>query len=86
VPAHIAHPSTHTHGLADGCLRCGEHAEHPFDSLDDDNLADLVARTKRWMADDPEAVARSKNEQKAMTRVADALQQRAILERIEATA
>lgn len=86
MASHIYHGSIGTHGLFDGCNRCLQHAEHPFDSLDDDNLADLIDRTKRWMADDPASVARSKNEQKAMTQVADVLQKRAILDRLEAVA
>lgn len=87
MPTHTHHPPIGTHGLADSCLRCEEHADHPFDSLDDDNLTDLVERTKRWMADETEnALARSKAEQKAMTRVSEALQQREILDRIEAVA
>jgi hypothetical protein len=38
VTVHAPHPDTHTHGLADGCARCAEHAEHPFHSLDNRNL------------------------------------------------
>jgi hypothetical protein len=73
MSAHSVHPDSHTHGLSDNCPRCAEHAEHPFDSLDDDNLRALVARTKAWMND--EQFARSENEAKAMRIVETALNQ-----------
>jgi hypothetical protein len=44
VTAHIAHPDTHEHGLADGCPRCAEHAAHPFLELDARNLQQLAER------------------------------------------
>lgn len=86
MPSHSYHAPIPTHGLADGCVRCLQHAEHPFDSLDDDNLLDLVERTIRWMDDDEHSVARSRNEQKAMTIVSDALTHRRILDRLIAKA
>lgn len=30
--------------LYDGCDRCAEHADHPWDSLDDDNVRKLLAQ------------------------------------------
>ena len=44
MSTHGPHPPTHTHGLADGCPRCAEHAEHPFESLDAKNLRALIER------------------------------------------
>ena len=41
---HVVHPDTHEFGLADGCPRCAEQAEHPFESLDDGNLRALYSR------------------------------------------
>lgn len=40
---HSLHPDTHTHGLADDCPRCVEHAEHPIQSLDQANLRRILA-------------------------------------------
>jgi len=64
---HTPHPDSHGHGLADGCPRCDEHAERPFDSLDDDNLRALVLRVR------DDLPGRSNNEMLAMRRVRDAL-------------
>jgi hypothetical protein len=61
VIIHTFHPDTHTHGLADGCPRCTEHAQHPEASLDDRNLAELRIRLKYGLE------ARSSNESIAMT-------------------
>lgn len=51
---HTSHPDTHTHGLADDCPRCAEHAIDPVFTLDDANLARIVrlacSRTKRFDA------------------------------------
>lgn len=62
--------TTHNHftsirelGLADHCPRCDEHAERPFDGLDDDNMEALVDRIADVL--DP----RSKNEAIAMYRI-----------------
>lgn len=38
--------------LFDGCDRCEEHASHPFDSLDDSNLAALWMEMVRVESDD----------------------------------
>lgn len=86
MPSHILHKPIHTGGLVDGCERCGEIAERPFENLDDENLANLVARTRAWMDDDEDAVARSRNEQKAMSIVETALNHRRHLDRLEAEA
>ena len=40
-----------SHGLADDCERCAEHAQDPFCSLDDAHLASLLIRTIEWSAD-----------------------------------
>jgi hypothetical protein len=60
VTAHSFHPDTHTHGLADDCPRCAEHAEHPYESLDAANIAALEARVRDNLS------PRSKNEARAM--------------------
>lgn len=39
---HSIHPDTHTHGLADDCERCAEHAADPLRGLDDENLTRLI--------------------------------------------
>ena len=44
MTAHIVHPRIREYGLADGCPRCAEHAEAPWNTLDDRNLADLAER------------------------------------------
>lgn len=74
MASHILHKPIHTGGLVDGCARCDEIALLPFTMLDEENLADLVARTKAWLADDETAVARSRNEHRAMLRVEARLQ------------
>ena len=60
MSTHAVHPDTHEHGLADDCPRCAEHAEHPLDSLDTENLRALLARINADYA------ARSDNEARAM--------------------
>ena len=77
---HSRHPDSHTHGLADDCERCAEHAAHPFESLDDVNLATLVERTRLWMQD--EEFPRSENEKKAMRVIEQALVHQRILARV----
>ena len=76
---HTPHPPTLTHGLADGCGRCFEHADHPFESLDNEHLQDLVRRV-RTRDDNP---PRSNNEARAMRAVATAIHHAAILARLE---
>lgn len=46
MTSHTYHPDTHEHGLADECPRCAEHARHPFESLDDTNLRQLIRRVR----------------------------------------
>jgi hypothetical protein len=43
MTTHSFHEDSHTHGLADDCERCQEHAEHPETSLDRANLERLLA-------------------------------------------
>ena len=76
---HTVHPPSHTHGLADGCERCAEHACHPFETLDDDNLRALVARAKDWENNRP----RSENEATAMRKVETALEQQRRIQKLE---
>lgn len=42
MTVHDPHDSTLQVGLVDGCDRCAEHAEHPFDSLDDKHIVQLA--------------------------------------------
>ncbi len=58
---HTIHPDPHTHGLADGCPRCDQLAEHPFEGLDDRNLQELIrqVQTDAWPRSDAEALAMS---------------------------
>jgi len=65
--AHTKHPDSHSHGLADWCPRCDEHAEHPFDSLDDENLKTLILKVR--LNDEP----RSRNEADAMYYIGKAM-------------
>lgn len=53
---HTDHPDVHTHGLADGCPRCEEHAENPT-SLDARMLGALVT-----LALDPSRFAAGRSE------------------------
>lgn len=64
---HTQHPSISEHGLADGCPRCKEHGEHPFEGLDDTNIERLIDR----IAD--EADSRSISEDNAMRVVGKAI-------------
>lgn len=81
---HVAHPRIIEHGLVDGCPRCEEIAADPFADLDDENLAELVARTRRWMVDG--AASRSDAELRAMRAVEMVLVGTGRLERIGAAA
>lgn len=42
LTVHTPHPDSHSHGLADSCPRCQEHAAHPAASLDRENLLRLL--------------------------------------------
>jgi hypothetical protein len=66
MATHTLHPDSHTHGLADGCPRCEEHAEHPTWTLDEANLAALRERVEKGLG------ARSDNEARAMRNLAEA--------------
>ena len=66
--SHTIHEDSHTHGLADGCPRCKEHASHPLNSLDDTNLKNLIQRVVE------NEKPRSDNEEQAMNNVEHALQ------------
>lgn len=44
MAVHSLHPGTHTHGLADDCERCAQHAREPWVGLDEENLRNLVYR------------------------------------------
>jgi hypothetical protein len=44
LSTHRIHDPIETHGLADECERCKEHAEHPLRDLDSGNLSDLLTR------------------------------------------
>ena len=61
MSSHIYHPDSLEVGLVDGCPRCEEHAEHPFESLDNEHLVQLFNRV---MAN-PRS-GRTQNEQQAM--------------------
>lgn len=67
---HSSHQDVHTHGLADNCDRCAEHAEHPWRDLDEEVLRDLVERAT---ARDRFSLMRSETEGIAMAKVIDAL-------------
>ena len=77
MSSHSIHPDSHEFGLADDCERCDEHAAHPFDSLDDDNLRVLIERVRNKQA------SRSKNEDNAMYEVREALRIRDRINKIE---
>lgn len=44
MTSHNFHPPVKTHGLADDCPRCAEHARHPGWSLDEECLGALQER------------------------------------------
>lgn len=67
MSSHTVHPDTHDSGLADDCPRCDEHAQHPFESLDDTNLLNLLSRVNLDLP------ARSGNERKAMDVIKDTI-------------
>lgn len=65
--SHAVHEDVHTHGLADDCERCSEHAGHPIRTLDAPSLRALMERIER--GDE----GRSENEKRAMGVVHEAL-------------
>lgn len=76
-------PAIREHGLQDDCERCSEHAEHPFSSLDDNNLTALAGRTKRWMEDETDSLPRSDTEECAMRYVERVIRDARVLRRLE---
>ena len=71
--SHTFHPDSHTHGLADDCPRCEEHAQNPLVSLDADNLSSLMQRVVNREG------YRSDNEREAMLNLRRALDQACLL-------
>ena len=67
MSTHSLHPDILTHGLADSCERCAEHAERPLDGLDQKNIASLIARVQGH--EEP----RSANEYRAMYQLEKAI-------------
>ena len=67
MTVHAIHDDVHEVGLQDGCPRCEEHAESPFQSLDERMFADLLARVKT------QEVPRSMAESRAMQIIAMAV-------------
>lgn len=48
MTVHTQHGGIHEEGLADGCPRCEEHSEDPFQGLDTRMLGALVKRVEDW--------------------------------------
>lgn len=68
------HPaSIFQHGLADGCDRCDELADRPFDGMDDVNIGSLIDRIK------DENFSRSMNEDNAMREVGRAMARASVM-------
>jgi hypothetical protein len=76
MSTHSIHEDVHTHGLADGCPRCAEHAENPLRDLDDDVVRGLMERVVS------EESPRSDSERLAMHNVRIALGQACYLARL----
>lgn len=82
--------ATHLHvasiledGLQDDCERCAEHAEQPFNTLDDSNLSALIERTQAWKKN--EAMPRSDTELAAMRYAERSIHESQILFRLGLT-
>lgn len=73
---HTIHEDIQTHGLADGCPRCEEHAYNPWRDLDDTVLRDLVERATQANRFD---LMRSDTEGIAMAKIVDAIDHIGIL-------
>lgn len=84
MATHSLHDPVRESGLADGCPRCSEIAAMPFETLDDENLAQLLERTRWWVKSDAAGVPRSDNEAKAMRIVEVALLHRLQLDKLDA--
>jgi hypothetical protein len=85
MASHTHRPAIREHGLQDDCERCAEHAQHPFESLDDDNLLALIARTSAWMRDEGDTLPRSDNEHAAMRLVEQAIMSARTMARLGVT-
>lgn len=83
MASHDPHPRIRKAGFADGCERCSDMAADPVIHLDDDNLRALLARTRRWMKDDPASLPRSENELVAMREVERLLVRMQHVERVD---
>jgi hypothetical protein len=67
VSVHTRHAPSLAAGLADGCPRCAEHAEHPLESLDSAHLRALWERMVGFeYQDDHACLPRTENEARAM--------------------
>lgn len=71
--SHTIHDEIETHGLADDCERCEEHAQHPLRTLDTPNLRALMERVEQKQE------GRSENEKTAMANVRAAMDQAGVL-------
>jgi hypothetical protein len=80
MASHNHAPAIVEYGLQDECPRCGEHAEHPFQSLDDENLTALAARTVAWIRD--EEFPRSETETAAMRYMERSIRDARVLSRL----
>jgi ribosome-binding protein aMBF1 (putative translation factor) len=81
MTVHTPHPLVIEHGLVDGCDRCAEIAQDPFNHLDAQNLRDLMQRTKQFQKD--EISPRSENEWIAMRQMEVALNHARIIRELE---
>jgi hypothetical protein len=70
---HSSHGTTLLIPLVDGCPRCEQHAQHPFDSLDDAHLRQLTERVLAWMSYKSDSSPRSNNERLAMRQIEDVI-------------
>ena len=70
---HTVHEDVHTHGLADDCERCAEHAQDPLRGLDEETLRNLLERVVNREG------YRSENERVAIISMTRALQEAASL-------
>lgn len=78
MTTHSMHHDRHEEGLADGCPRCKEHGEAPFNDLDDQMLGALVLRVEDWDNNYP----RSGNEATAMRAIERVMLQAGALVRV----
>lgn len=71
---HSLHPPITTHGLNDECLRCIQHSEHPFESLDDENLKMHIWRIQKRKTPRSDAEANAMKEIGVAMRKAERIQ------------